>query len=584
MRGTQSAKRSETKAIPSTSTMEVKKQLLSPTPIRKSPLTYYFENDVYPPLYSISPEKKKSPFQTNPSCWNYIPSDYNKKSERFVMQGINNLLVDKKVEQKCERFDEDITGRVYPTNSEGHTLIQEEERCYLCMRYILPNAEAFVGLPCYDSCRSKFHFLCLANALWHFRKAEVVCPICTDPRNVLSERNSMEQENPHEEICSFPPGLFSISPKNDENRELFREFVRNPEKVRKSFIIKLFPVMEKILGNRSNKCESLMKCTDNEVRYVQNMITEGASSIYGMSYASLGESSLPGSPRHITKGEQGDDFHEVKRDNKLGNQLMRRLVFGRLLSYGVSVMEIYLFLANSFRGLLFINFSLRDVKKLEETGQVKMLVDLYKIGCDDLRAVLGGQLNIQNLLSFGWKAQTFQTLGIDMHQLCILKLQKDNIPSFGFTMDEWLNEMKMTKTVVKLLRIHANDFEKPEGKLANAGWDLARIIYHLKITVEEAIEFRLNGYSSCLGKKGMNGQPVPKSYVDVAKQKPSHYRKSQDTSIGRCEKDKDFPLWRKKPGKRGGVNHERKVSHYNIKHSRQHRTASGRDTARFYGK
>jgi hypothetical protein len=223
------------------------------------------------------------------------------------------------------------------------------------------------------------------------------------------------------------------------------------------------------------------------------MITEGASSIYDMSYGG--------------HGSAGDyfsvDVHEESRreDDKLAIQMIRRMEFGRLLSYGVSVVEIYLFLANSFRGLLFINFSLRDIKKLEETEQVQTLVDLYDIGCDDLRAVLGGQMSIQNLISFGWKAKTFRTLGIDMHQLCILKLQKDNIPTFGFTIDEWLNELRMTKTVVKILRIHANDFQKPGGKLAGVGWDLARIIHQLKITVEEVVDFRLNGYSSCLGRK-----------------------------------------------------------------------------------
>jgi hypothetical protein len=332
------------------------------------------------------------------------------------------------------------------------------------------------------------------------------------------------------------------------------------------------------------------------------MITEGASSIYDMSYGG--------------HGSAGDyfsvDVHEESRreDDKLAIQMIRRMEFGRLLSYGVSVVEIYLFLANSFRGLLFINFSLRDIKKLEETEQVQTLVDLYDIGCDDLRAVLGGQMSIQNLISFGWKAKTFRTLGIDMHQLCILKLQKDNIPTFGFTIDEWLNELRMTKTVVKILRIHANDFQKPGGKLAGVGWDLARIIHQLKITVEEVVDFRLNGYSSCLGRKVSDDRGftdrTPKKILKKLSSSGTHstggstlsrvypLRRSPELRVETSVDNQDGPSeredsWRKKPLTRGGgpTSHHhhhhshggrKKVAHYNPKHTpSHHRPASRRN-------
>ncbi|MHA1684277.1 MAG: hypothetical protein ACTSUE_25290 [Promethearchaeota archaeon] len=551
------------------------------------PVDYCFGSPSYPLFYSISPEEKETPYAANPSCWTPLAEYYNSKTEQAAIREIDDLLkeddmYDKKDISQGGRSISD-TSRTHSPSSEGHTLIREEEKCYLCMRYILPNAEPFIVLPCYDSCRSKFHFLCIVNTLWHFREAELVCPICTDPRNDPAEHPKGKDLLPPGLICRDENTLRGESPwcfsgAMDLHKTLFAEFLKNPENVKGTFLSKLFPMMGKILGNRANKFETLIRCTSIGVENVRNMISEGASSIYDMSYGSLGESSLKGSP-NITS--LYDSYDDEKKNNKLASQMMRRMEFGKLLSYGVSVMEIYLFLTNSFRGLLFINFSLRDIKKLEEMGQVQTLVNLYNIKCDDLRAILGGQLSIQNLISFEWNAQTFYSLGLDMHQLCILRLQKDNIPSFGFTMEEWLNELRMTKTVVKILRIHANDFQRPGGKLTNAGWDLGKIIYRLRITVKEVVDFRLNGYSSCLGKKTVGSVSVKKVVV-VAEKKINQTRRSPELKIENSEggdnTNNNISL-KKKPMSRGdGLMRRRKDTYHNVKHSHYRHTRSTHDS------
>jgi hypothetical protein len=178
--------------------MEMKKPP-SPPRLTKGPVDYCFGAASYPMFYSPSPQEAEVPLPINPSCWTPLPSYYNRKSEQLAVQGIAELFDDKTEEESFFRGVSDrpffpkntsLPDRTHSTSSEGYTLVREEEKCYLCMRYILPNAEPFVVLPCYDSCRSKFHFLCIVNTLWHFREAELVCPICTDPRNELSPGSS----------------------------------------------------------------------------------------------------------------------------------------------------------------------------------------------------------------------------------------------------------------------------------------------------------------------------------------------------------------------------------------------------------
>jgi hypothetical protein len=259
------------------------------------------------------------------------------------------------------------------------------------------------------------------------------------------------------------------------------------------------------------------------------------------------------------------------QNDKFVMQMMRYIEFGKLLTYGMTVTEIYLFFTRTFRGLLFMKFSLRDVKRLEETDQLNTLVQLYNIRCDDLRAVFGSQMSIQNLLSFGWNAKTFRSLGIDMHQLCVLRLQKDHIPSFGFTQSEWMNDLRMTKTVIKILRIHASDFRKPGGKLSEAGWDLGQMIRHVNLSVEETIKLQLNGYSSCFmgkNKSGISkqGRMSPEMGNEVGK-KETEGKKGKETET-KGEKEKETETISCKRRTHYDMK-KKKIIHYNSKHSPQ---------------
>lgn len=456
-------------------------------------------------------EKDEVTTHVNPSCW--------------------KNPMEKRVEELLERDDGEEEGSPPFTrkekSTEGQALIMEEEKCYLCMRYILPSAEPFTVLPCYDSCRSKFHFLCIVNTLWHFPEAELICPICTDPRHGSST------------------GPISVA---EEYGPFFRDYLKDTDGVNRVFLEKLIPLVLRILGNRAHKVESIHRFTEATVCGVRDIISNGASSIYDATYGTGG---IPPSERrsHFT-------------DDKIVYQMMRSMEFSKLLTYGMSVTEIYLFLTRTFRGLLFMKFSLRDVKRLEEMDQLSVLVRLYKIRCDDLRAVFGSQMNIQNLLSFGWSAKTFQTLGIDMHQLCVLRLQKDHIPYFGFTLSEWMNELRMTKTVIKILRIHANDFRYPGGKLLEAGWNLGTVIRHLDISVEETIKLQLNGYSSCF-----TGSKEPKQ-PSILEPKPK--RPSPELLKGLEESEADYPKEDEKKRADRYKPRKKKIYHYNPRHSPSH--------------
>jgi hypothetical protein len=342
--------------------------------------------------------------------------------------------------------------------------------------------------------------------------------------------------------------------------------MEHPDEIGGMFLDKLVPLVRKALGNRTRRIDSIRQFTKTMVRDVRDAIVAGASSIYDTSYVTE-------SPTADKTSLGGEVRIASFRTNVLMPQMMRYMDFGKLLAHGVTVEDIYLFLTRSFRGLLFMKFSLRDVKRLEETDQLGTLVRLYKIECDDLRAVLGNQLSIQNLLSFGWSAKTFALLGINMHQLCVMRLQKDQIPFFGFTMDEWMDEMWMTKADLKLLRIHATDFRNPGGKLYEAGWTLQGLIHHLDLSVDEVIKFQLNGYSSCFGtkaedvggfhtvtgKRGKTAVVVPKDEPTAEERSPSPSEREADPGDGTQQ-------WRRRPQQSYGFG-KKKVHHYHPRHS-----------------
>ncbi len=455
------------------------------------------------------------------SCWGF-----QNEEERNSIQGIANTS------------PSSSSSSHRSLSPETQALVREEERCYLCMRCILPSAEPFVILPCYDSCRSKFHFLCIVNTFWHFREAELVCPICTDPAYLVPE------------------------PYLEHDETWFGAYLKDPAGVGETFSRKIYPILEKTMRNAGLRKGSgsqnfalktpkgITQYTEFLVQRIRENISEGASTIYNTLSEEDETLSRKTQEREMHlkmywdatrptlwfEKEQCDTGDRNAPSVRFMTHVMRDMEVGKLLARGITLREIHLFLAPSFRDLLFMKFSLRDIKVLEKTNQVRALANMYGIGCQELRVVLGSQMTIQNLLSFGWKSETFRTLGIYAHQLCILRLQKDNIPSFHFTMHEWIRDMCLTKTAVKILRIHANDFQQPKGILAQAGWDLEELIGRLGISPEEIVEFRLGNRSTCQRTSGPSchrpSGPIPTpvhkinvhppgimSYANVAKKK-----------------------------------------------------------------
>ncbi len=424
------------------------------------------------------------------SVWKDSRSETEEDGTPFL-DGISLLLSQSEEHEEKERKKRTVQS----DSREACPLVKEEEKCYLCMRYILPSAEPVTTLPCSDSCGSKFHFGCLANTLWHFRRDELLCPICTDPK---------KSALPCETFLS--PRALLPSGAGEGGERLFDAYLGNPEETQRGFLRKLEPVILKATLASPDRFGSMEQCASFAVTQVREQVALRASSIYESGY----DGDYKGTPSTNTiNGEK-----KLTTANFV-NHLMHYMKIGDLLRLGVSLDEVYLFLTSSFRGLLIMGFSLRDIKLLEETDQVRTLVDLYRVECSDLRSVLGTELTIQNLLSFRWNAETFQVLGIDMHQLCILKLQKDNIPAFHFTMEQWLRELHLSKTALKILRIHASDFKAPDGKLFVSGWDLFKLIHQLKISPVEVAELKLNGYSSCYKTKEC-GILSPVSLTDTA--------------------------------------------------------------------
>lgn len=357
----------------------------------------------------------------------------------------------------------------------GTSFIQEQERCYLCLKYMIPNESAFVVLPCQEKCRSIFHLGCIVNKLWHYKGLDIICPICTE-RKLPSHEDLMTMESP-----ATKPSIGSSA---------LSQFVSSPDEARSIFMRKILPLVGKAFARERKSSISHRR---DEARAMDQLsafrdrITARASYIEEI----YSERRHPMSDRE-RRSESPDSPDDDPEHENLMKHLMHILTLDRLLLADISIAEIYMFLTNTFAGLIYLGFSLKNVKTLERTHQVYDLVSLYNLNSLKIRLALGAELRVQNILSERWSASTLSALRIGAHQLCILSMQKIHIPRFGFSLEDWVHKLGLSKTLIQILRVQMEDFVPPEGKLFQAGWEPNRLIELLELTSEDCKALHLH--------------------------------------------------------------------------------------------
>lgn len=344
------------------------------------------------------------------------------------------------------------------------SFIKEQERCYLCLKYMLPSESTYVVLPCHEKCRSIFHLGCIVNKLWHYRGLDIICPICTEI--------PLSANEPRRKSLVGPPGNFH------------ERYLDNRRLAEIEFEKKIAPLILKSAACVVSKFACSGDCVRWAISCVRNKVHERSAYIEE-TFADTGK----------LKGETGKKAGDTTMRGQAGDFLKRVMYHLRLedlLGARISIEEIHAFLTNSFAGLSILGISLKDIKVLERKGQIENLSYLYGITAKRLRLSMGADLNVQNILMEGWSADTLASLSIGAHQLCILSMQKIQIPQFGFTLEEWVHKLGLSKILVQVLRIQREDFMPPKGMMHKAGWTLKEMIRLLQLSEKECKSMRLD--------------------------------------------------------------------------------------------
>jgi len=393
------------------------------------------------------------------------------------------------------------------------------EKCYLCMNNIIENARDIVIMRCSQRCGTRLHFSCVVNSMWPHQKTGITCPVCTKDEHLTKEYGSPPTSlggressvPPSEERDTFGP--------SDEGESHLKEFKQH-KGGEYHFLCKIRTILAEDMGWAELRVVSEAQLKD-VMRGIQACVNERAYTISGEGAGMKTTTTTPA----VTYGEA--EFHAAL-------YLIQEVRISTLLSLGLSIACVHEYITDRFEGLLLMGLSMMDIKTIEQNNDMEDFVRLYDICSPKLRSYFGeDHMCLKNLIRAKLSAKSMETLGITVHEMCIMRLTQEEMQQFDYlTMEDWIFRLKMTATCLQVLRIKVKDIAHPDGKLHKLGWDMIAFDRYMNLSTYQKNVLKLHVKVPKSG-GGSGSRTLGKSFASAASEtiaSPSIASKTHYTS------------------------------------------------------
>jgi hypothetical protein len=457
----------------------------------------------------------------------YIADDFRWKKEYIPLIDTKNngMIMTKEKEEEEE-------GGIYKNkrresdnnnNNNNNTFIYENSVCFLCMGKVLYNAEDIVIPRCHEICKTVLHYTCINNSLWPYHGHGIICPVCTKDEHVFHPYR-YDCEETKEKIVGFSNG-------DIRSRLLKKKLTKGEWK----FLCVMRTFIDNIGGYKycqnasEGQMKVILKSIENEFarRTLSVSIIYPVPRVFNDYYYYIrysGGGGGGGGDTHHNKGynkmkkerliERGKKKEEEEEKYSVGrlipkdkeiyiiNNVVSTIInytkLSGMLRKNISISCIYDYFTKSIEGLVLMGLRLKDIKEIEKADDIENFVSLYNVTSDKLRFYLGEkEMNLQKIIECSFSPKTLYSLGITVHELCIMGMKKEDIPLFnGYRMEEWIFYLRMSRSIIRVLRLQTEDFISSKKKkggdgLMSIGWDIKKFIHYMNLTPKEVKDLKL---------------------------------------------------------------------------------------------
>ena len=366
-----------------------------------------------------------------------------------------------------EEEDAHLSKSGTPRGAKISRTVPLSEKCYLCMNNIIENAKDIVIMRCSERCGTRLHFSCAVNSMWPHPNTGIICPVCTKDEHVHWSYGPSPPMYRKDKMRSPPP-----YPQNRSKEQVNGEY---------RFLCKARSLLIQYVG-----WADLRAMVDDDFREVMRGIRQCVNKKAGM---------ISGSGKVERKSKQGGSGKvDEQRYQRAAMFFIQKVRLSSFLESGTSIACIYQYITDRFEGLLLMGLCLEDLKMIEKNKDMEDFVRLYDVSSPKLRSYLGeDEMCLKNLIRTKLSAHSMETLGINAHELCVMKLTQEEMQQFDYlTMEDWIFHLKMTATCLQVLRIKAKDIDRPTGKLNKMGWDMIAFDQYMNLSVHQKNTLKLH--------------------------------------------------------------------------------------------